>query len=61
MKKFNDVIIHIPDPEAMKKEHCVCFSCKNWVICRYRSKFIEQQQAQFPAKLECYKYELEEN
>lgn len=56
----NYVLIPPPDVEAMKKEHCLCFSCKHQGICKYRSKFIEHQQTRFPEMLDCYKYELEE-
>ena len=54
------VLIPPPDVEAMKKEYYLCFSCKHSGICKYYSKFVHQQQAQFPEKLDCYKYELEE-
>ena len=51
------VLIPPPDMEAIKKEHCLCFSCEHNGICKYRSKFIEQQQLRFPEMLGCYKYE----
>lgn len=67
MKKFVDTsnfIQFIPvlsDVEATKMEHCLCFSCKNKGICKYRSNFIRFQQENFPAKIDCYKYEMGEN
>lgn len=53
------ILIAAPDAESRKAEYCLCASCKNSGICKYYSKFIEYQQAHFPAKIDCYKYEKE--
>lgn len=45
------------DPVAHREEYCLCTSCKNLDICKYYSKFVRFQQANFPAKVDCYKYE----
>ena len=54
---FQIKISEMPDVEAMKREYCLCASCKHSGICKYYSKFIEYQQEHFPAKIDCYKYE----
>lgn len=54
------LIPKMPDCEAIKREHCLCASCKHDGICKYRSDFINFQQAHFPAKIDCYKYERNE-
>ena len=50
----------MPNLEAMMKEYCLCTSCKNEDICKYRSCFVDYQWQHFPAKIDCYKYERNE-